>query len=55
MKVAIYNPYWSSLGGGEKVVTVLGEVLSKNKNTEVAFLFTEENFSKENQIGRAHV
>jgi len=48
MKVAIYNPYWSSLGGGEKVVTVLGEVLSKNKNTEVAFLFTEENFSKEN-------
>ncbi|MBM4166173.1 MAG: glycosyltransferase [Ignavibacteria bacterium] len=47
MNIAIYNPYWSSLGGGEKVVTILGEVLSKNKTTNVTFLYAEENFSTE--------
>jgi glycosyltransferase involved in cell wall biosynthesis len=47
VKIFIYNPYWSSFGGGEKYVTVFGESLSQ-KGNEVTFLHQEENFSKKN-------
>ncbi|MEK7263733.1 MAG: glycosyltransferase family 4 protein [Bacteroidota bacterium] len=46
MKILIYNPYWSSLGGGEKYITVLGEVLSQQGNN-VVFLSSDESISKE--------
>jgi glycosyltransferase involved in cell wall biosynthesis len=46
MKILIYNPYWNSFGGGEKYVTVLGEVLSRQGN-EVVFLALGKHIAKE--------
>ena len=37
-RVAIYNPYLETKGGGEKVCLAIAEFLSQNSNTEVTLL-----------------
>lgn len=37
MKVAIYSPYLDTLGGGERYITTIAEILSKQHNVDLLF------------------
>jgi len=45
-QIYIYNPYWSTMGGGEKYVLILAEILSSLVGTCVAILSDQPGISK---------
>lgn len=45
MNILIFNPYWATLGGGEKYVSVLAEVLSRLPDVRVTLLTTRTDVS----------
>jgi glycosyltransferase involved in cell wall biosynthesis len=54
-KVCLYNPYWSSLGGGEKYVCSVAEVLSAQGWYDVTLLADTPSMSREKLSSYFHV